>query len=172
MKLFNTLSRTIEEFAPIKPPRVGIYICGPTVYDYSHLGHSRTYINSDVLVRALKWLDFKPYVVMNLTDVGHLTSQADTGEDKMEKKARQEKKPLLEIARFYSDDFFKMGQFLNIPRPDKITPATKHVKEMIELVKILESKGFTYKTSDGVYFDTGNLKDYGKLAKLDLAGMK
>ena len=172
MKLYNTLSRTIEEFKPIQPPKVGIYICGPTVYDYSHLGHSRTYVNADVLVRALKWLDFEPYVVMNITDVGHLTSQADTGEDKMEKRARQEQKPILEIAKFYTDDFMAMTRALNITQPDVICKATEHIKEMIVLVKTLEQKGLTYKTGDGVYFDTGKLKDYGQLARLDLAGMK
>jgi len=172
MKLYNTLSRQVEEFAPIKPPRVGIYICGPTVYDFAHLGHSRTYINSDVLVRALKWLDWEPYVVMNITDVGHLTSQADTGEDKLEKQAKKEAKPILEIAKFYTEDFFKMREQLNILMPDKITPATQYIPEMIELVKILEQKGLTYKTSDGVYFNTSKFKDYGQLARLDLAGMK
>ncbi len=172
MKLYNTLSRTIEELRPIQPPKVGLYICGPTVYDYAHLGHSRTYVNSDVLVRALKWLDFEPYVVMNITDVGHLTSQADTGEDKMEKKAQQEQKPILEIAKFYTDDFMAMARALNIAKPDVICKATEHISEMIALVQTLEKKGFTYKTSDGVYFNTSKLKDYGKLAKLDLAGMK
>ncbi len=172
MKLYNTLSRTVEEFQSFKAPKVGIYICGPTVYDYAHLGHSRTYINSDVLVRALKWLDWQPYVVMNITDVGHLTSQADTGEDKMEKKAKLENKPILEIAKFYTEDFFKMQEQLNILKPDKVTPATEYIAEMIVLVRTLEQKGFTYKTSDGVYFDTSKLKDYGRLARLDLAGMK
>lgn len=172
MKLYNTLSRTVEEFQPLQPPKVGIYICGPTVYDYSHLGHSRTYVNSDLLVRTLKWLDFEPYVVMNITDVGHLTSDSDTGEDKLEKKAKKEAKPILEIARFYTDDFWQMTKALNITRPDKVTPATEYIKEMIELVKRLEDKGFTYKTSDGIYFDTSKLKNYGRLARLDLAGMK
>lgn len=172
MKLYNTLSRTVEEFKPLNPPKVGIYICGPTVYDYSHLGHSRTYVNSDVLVRALKWLDFEPYIVMNITDVGHLTSQADSGEDKMEKKARLENKPILEIAKFYTDDFWQMRQQLNILKPDQVTPATRYIPEMIALVKKLETKGYTYQTSDGIYFDTGKLKDYGRLAKLGLPGMK
>lgn len=172
MKLYNTLSRKVEDFKPINPPKVGIYICGPTVYDYAHLGHSRTYINSDVLVRALRWLDFEPDAVMNITDVGHLTSQADTGEDKMEKKAKLENKPILEIAKFYTDDFFKMRDELNIVKPDKITPATQYIPEMIALIKTLEQKGFTYRTSDGVYFDTGKFKAYGQLARLDLAGMK
>ena len=172
MKLYNTLSRQVEEFAPIKPLRVGIYICGPTVYDFAHLGHSRTYINSDVLVRALKWLDFEPYAVMNITDVGHLTSNSDTGEDKLEKQAKKEAKPILEIAKFYTEDFFKMRRALNILDPDKITPATEYIPEMIELVKKLEDKGYTYKTSDGVYFDTSKFKAYGQLARLDLEGMK
>jgi len=172
MKLYNTLSRKIEELQPLKSPKVGIYICGPTVYDFAHLGHSRTYVNSDVLVRALKWLDFEPYVVMNITDVGHLTSQADSGEDKMEKRARQEQKPILGIARFYTDDFTAMTKALNISNPDVVCKATEHIVEMMALVKILEQKGFTYKTSDGVYFDTSKLNDYGKLARLDLAGMK
>lgn len=172
MRLYNTLARTVEEFRPLQPPKVGIYICGPTVYDYSHLGHSRTYVNSDVLVRALRWFDFEPYVVMNITDVGHLTSQADSGEDKMEKKARQEQKPILEIARFYTEDFWKMREGLNILKPDKVTPATEYIPAMIELVKKLEAKGFTYKISDGIYFDTSKFKNYGQLARLDLAGMK
>src|SRR3989338_11059809 len=144
MKLYNTLSRTIEEFKPIQPPKVGIYICGPTVYEYAHLGHSRTYINSDVLVRALKWLDFKPYVVMNLTDVGHLTSQADSGEDKMEKAAKKEGKTAWEVAEFYTKDFWVAMDKIHNTRPDIVCKATDHIKEQIELVKILEKKGFTY----------------------------
>jgi cysteinyl-tRNA synthetase len=172
MKLYNTLSRTVEEFLPINPPKVGIYICGPTVYEYAHIGHSRTYVNSDILVRCLKWLDFEPNVIMNITDVGHLTLDSSTGEDKMEKKARAENKPILEIAKFYTEDFWQMTTALNILKPTKVTPATEHIPEMIELVKRLESKGFTYKTSDGIYFDTSKLADYGKLAKLDLEGMK
>jgi cysteinyl-tRNA synthetase len=172
MKLYNTLSRTVEDFSPLRPPKVGMYICGPTVYEYAHVGHSRTYVNSDVLVRALKWLDFEPNVIMNITDVGHLTLDSSTGEDKMEKKAKLENKPILEIAKFYTEDFWQMTQALNILKPDKITPATQHIPEMIELVKKLEAKGFTYKTSDGIYFDTSKLKDYGKLAQLDLEGMK
>ncbi len=172
MKLYNTLSRIIEDFQPINPPKVGMYICGPTVYDYAHIGHSRTYVNSDVLVRVLKWLDYEPFVVMNITDVGHLTLDSSTGEDKMEKQAKKESKPILEIAKFYTEDFWQMTTALNILKPDKVTPATQHIPEMIELVKKLEAKGFTYKTSDGIYFDTSKLKDYGKLAQLDLEGMK
>lgn len=172
MKLYNTLSRKIEEFKPINPPKVGMYICGPTVYDYSHIGHSRTYINSDVLIRTLRWLGFTVKSVMNITDVGHLTSNADEGEDKMEKKAKTENKNILEIAKFYTDDFWQMEQELNIIRPDVVTPATQYIEAMIELVKKLEQKGFTYQTNDGVYFDTSKLKDYGKLARLDIAGLR
>ena len=107
MRIYNTLARTIEEFKPIKPPKVGIYICGPTVWDYAHLGHSRTYVNSDVLVRSLKWLDFEPYVVMNITDVGHLTSQADTGQDKMEKKALEEQNRFWKLLNFTQKIFLR-----------------------------------------------------------------
>lgn len=172
MKLYNTLARKIEDFKPINPPKVGIYICGPTVYDYAHIGHSRTYINSDVLVRALRWLDYQVRVVMNITDVGHLTSQADTGEDKMEKKAKQENKNIREIAKFYTEDFWQMGESLNIIKPDIVTPATEYISEMIELVKRLEQKGFTYKTADGIYFDTSKFPDYGRLARIDIKGLK
>jgi cysteinyl-tRNA synthetase len=172
LKLYNTLSRKIEEFKPINPPKVGMYICGPTVYDYAHIGHARTYTNSDVLVRALRWLDYEVKVVMNITDMGHLTSDADTGEDKLEKQARKEKRTAREVAEFYSQDFWQMAEQLNIIRPDVVCKATEHIKDMIELVKKLEKKGFSYRTAVGIYFDTAKLKDYGKLARLDAAGLQ
>ena len=172
MKLYNTLSRKIEEFVPINPPKVGMYICGPTVYDYAHIGHSRTYINSDILIRVLRWLGFRVKSVMNITDVGHLTSDADEGEDKMEKKAKTENKNILEIAKFYTDDFWQMEQELNIIRPEIVTPATQYIEAMIELIKKLEKKGFTYKTADGIYFDSSKFPDYGRLARLDIEGLK
>ncbi|MDZ7586711.1 MAG: cysteine--tRNA ligase [Patescibacteria group bacterium] len=172
MRIYNSLSRKVEEFNPIKPGKVGMYICGPTVYDYAHIGHSRTYINSDVLIRVLRWLNFQVKPVMNITDVGHLTSNADEGEDKMEKRAELESKTILEIAKFYTDDFWQMEQQLNIIKPDIITPATKYIMEMVELIKRLEKKGFIYQTKDGIYFDTSRLKDYGKLAQLDIKGLK
>lgn len=172
MKLYNTWSRKLEEFKPIDPPKVGIYICGPTVYDYAHIGHSRSYVNSDVLVRVLGWLDYEVKAVMNITDVGHLTSDADTGEDKVEKKAKEEKKTAEEIAEFYTDDFWQMADKLKIGRPKIVVKATEHIKEMIELVKRLEEKGMTYKISDGIYFDTSKFKDYGQLARLDIKGLK
>lgn len=172
MKLYNTLTKKIETIKPLNPPEVKIYICGPTVYDYAHLGHARTYINSDVLVRALKFFDYQPKVVMNITDVGHLTDDADQGEDKMEKKARQEKKDIWKVAQHYTDDFWQMAKSLNIQKPDVVCRATDYVPQMIKLVKALEEKGYTYKTSDGIYFDTSKLDDYGKLANVDLKQLK
>ncbi|MBU1085801.1 MAG: cysteine--tRNA ligase [Candidatus Beckwithbacteria bacterium] len=178
MKLFNTLTRKIEEFRLVDRVRqahrkqVGVYICGPTVYDYAHIGHARAYINSDCLVRALRWLDYKVKVVMNVTDVGHLTSDADSGEDKMEKKAREENKNIWKLADYYSKDFFEMLDQLNIVKPDVVARVTDHISEQIDLIKKLEKKGFTYKTSDGIYFDSSKFKDYGKLARLDIEGLK
>jgi cysteinyl-tRNA synthetase len=172
MRLYNTLTRKKEEFKPLRQKKAGIYICGPTVYDYSHIGHARTYVNSDVLVRVLRWLDYKVKTVMNITDVGHLTSEADTGEDKIEKQAKKEKKTAKEVAEFYTKDFWQMMKMMNIKKPDVVCVATEYIKQMIDLVKQLEDKGFTYKTSDGIYFDTSKLKDYGKLARLDIEGLK
>lgn len=171
MKLFNTLTRSIEEFKPIVDGRVGMYVCGPTVYDYAHIGHARTYINSDVLARALRWLDYEVKVVMNVTDVGHLTSDADSGDDKMEKKARQEGRDIWEIAEHYSKDFFLMLDKINVVKPDVVARVTDNIGEQIELIKVLEKKGFTYKTSDGVYFDSTRFLDYGKMARLDVKGL-
>jgi cysteinyl-tRNA synthetase len=172
MQLFNTLSRALEELKPITPGKVGIYSCGPTVYDYAHIGHIRTYIFVDILKRVLRYLDYNLTHVMNITDVGHLTSDADTGEDKMEKGARRESKSVWDIARFYTDYFFNTMDKVNVGRPDIICKATDNIKEMIDLVKKLEEKGFTYKTSDGIYFDTSKFPEYGKLAKLDIKGLK
>ena len=172
MKLYNTLTRRVEEIVPIHHGKVGMYICGPTVYDYAHIGHGRTYVNSDVLVRALRWSGYDVNVVMNITDVGHLTSDQDTGEDKVEKKAREEKKDVWEITEHFTADFWQMGKLLNIGRPNVVSKATDHIQEMIDLVKRLEQRGFTYKTTDGVYFDTSKLADYGKLARLEPTKLK
>ena len=172
MKLYNTLSRKIEEFKPLEKGKVGIYICGPTVYDYAHIGHAIAYVNADVLIRVLKWLDYEVKSVMNITDVGHLTDDADDGEDKMEKKAKAEEKTAEEIAEFYTKDFWQMTKMMNIEKPDVVCRATEYIKEMIELIKRLEEKGMAYKISDGMYFDTSKLKDYGKLARLDIEGLK
>ncbi|MFA5175286.1 MAG: cysteine--tRNA ligase [Patescibacteria group bacterium] len=165
--LYNTLSRKIEEFKPIKKNKVGMYCCGPTVYNYAHIGNLRTYIFEDILKRILKYDNFKIKHVMNITDVGHLTSDADEGEDKMEKGARREGKSAWEIADFFIKAFRRDISDLNIEEPDIWCRATDHIKEQIKLVKKLEKKGFVYKTADGIYFDTSKLSDYGKLARLN-----
>ena len=173
IRLYNTLTRKIEEFRPINPPNVGMYTCGMTVYDHTHIGHMRTYVNTDVLRRMLKYNGLKVKQVENITDVGHLTSDADTGEDKLQKKARAERKTAWEIAKIYTKEFFETMEALNVLRPDVVAPATEHIQEMIELVQELERRGFTYIIpNDGVYFDTSKLPDYGKLAQLDIKGLK
>ena len=164
--LHNTLTRKTEEFVPIKKGRVGMYTCGPTVYNYAHLGNLRSYVFEDILKRVLRFNEFKVKHVMNITDVGHLTSDADEGEDKMEKGSAREGKTAWEIAEFYTEAFKKDLAELNISEPDIFCKATDHIKEQIALVKKLEKKGFTYRTLDGVYFDTSKLEDYGKLAGL------
>ena len=172
LKLYNTLTRKKEIFKPIKKGEVGIYTCGPTVYDYAHIGNMRTYIFSDILQKYLAYKGFKVTQVLNITDVGHLTSDADTGEDKMEKGAKREGKSAWEIAEFYTDAFLKDLERLNIKKPDVMPKATDHIQEQIDFIKGLEEKGFTYVISDGVYFDTSKLPDYGKLAKLNIENLK
>ncbi|MBR9705427.1 cysteine--tRNA ligase [Candidatus Pacearchaeota archaeon] len=169
LKLYNTLGREKQEFVPIKGKTVKMYTCGPTVYWYQHIGNLRSYIFSDILRRVLEYNKFKVKQVMNVTDVGHLTSDADEGEDKMEKAAEKEGKKAKDIANYYLDVFKQDFKKLNISEPDIWCKATKHIKEQIELVKTLEEKGYTYQTSDGIYFDTSKLRDYGKLALLNTA---
>ncbi len=163
LQLYNTLTHKKEPFKPLKGKAVGMYTCGPTVYEYAHIGNLRTYVFEDVLKRVLKFNGYKVKHVMNITDVGHLTSDADTGEDKMEQAAQKEKKSIWEIAEFYAKAFKHDLWDLNIEEPDIWCKATDHIKEQIEWVKKLEQKGFTYRTSDGIYFDTSKLSDYGKL---------
>ncbi len=172
IKLYNTLPRKTEEFKAIKNGKVGIYACGPTVYNYAHIGNLRTYVFEDVLKRVLSYNDYKVKHIMNITDVGHLTDDADQGEDKMEKGAAREGKTAWQIAKFYTDAFKKDLKDLNIIAPTKFTKATDNIKEQIGLIKTLEKKGFTYKTADGVYFDTAKLPDYGKLAQLNKQKLK
>jgi len=173
LKLYNTLTRKKETFKSIKPGFVGMYCCGPTVYNYAHIGNLRTYIFEDILKRVLIYNGFKVKHVMNITDVGHLTSDADVGEDKIELRARREKKTAWEIAKFYTRKFFEDIERLNIIKPDITPKATEHIKDMISLIKILEKKGYTYIIeNDGVYFDTSKFKDYGKLARLKIEGLK
>jgi cysteinyl-tRNA synthetase len=174
LKFYNTLTRQIEDFIPINPSLITYYSCGPTVYDYAHIGHARTYVFADSVERVLTYNGFPVKRVMNITDVGHLTSDSDSGEDKMEKGASREKKSVWEIARVYTEDFFAMMDALNIKKPDEknITRATEYIPQMIQLVGTLEKKGFTYTIGDGVYFDTSKFPDYGKLTGRSLAELE
>ena len=180
--LFNSLTHKKELFIPINPPDVGMYACGPTVYDYQHIGNMRRYVGDDILKRILSLNGFVVKHVMNVTDVGHLTSDADTGEDKLEKSAAEKGKSAEEIAKFFEEQFFSSTDALNIIRPDILCRATEHIAEQIALIKKIEENGFIYLTDDGVYFDTTKLKDYGRLAggkegikpgaRVDIAGKK
>ena len=172
LKLYNTLTRKKEVFKPIKKKQVSLYSCGPTVYWYQHIGNLRTYIFSDVLKRILTYNEHKVNHIMNVTDVGHLTSDSDTGEDKIEKAAKKEGKTAKEITNYYFNIFKEDLKKLNIIEPNKWVKATDHINEQIELIKKLEKKGFTYKTSDGIYFDTSKLKDYGKLSRIKKENIK
>jgi cysteinyl-tRNA synthetase len=162
--LYNTLTREKEEFSPIERGEVGLYTCGPTVYNYAHIGNLRTYIFEDILKRVLIYNGYKVKHVMNITDVGHLTGDRDMGEDKLEAGARRERKSAWEIAKFYEKAFKEDIAKLNIIPPDIWCRATDNIPEQIDLIKKLEEKGFTYKTSDGIYFDTSKFKDYTKLS--------
>jgi len=172
LKLYNTLTRKKEVFKPINEKEVGMYECGPTVYSYPHIGNMLRYIFGDVLTRVLIYNGYKVKRVMNVTDVGHLTGDSDSGDDKMEKAASKEGKKAEDIANFYWKAFKEDFQKLNITPPNVWCKATEHIKEQIELIKILEKKGFTYKTSDGIYFDTYKFKNYGKLSLLDKENIK
>jgi cysteinyl-tRNA synthetase len=166
--LFNTLSRQIEELSTLVPGEVRLYCCGPTVYNFQHIGNLRTYIFEDLLVRTLRAAGYSVKHVMNITDVGHLVSDGDEGEDKMLVAMRREKKKSAEIAEYYTDIFFKHCAQLAINKPDIVCKATDHIKEMIELIKRIEERGCTYVSGGNVYFDISKLPDYGKLARLDL----
>lgn len=171
LKLYNTLSRNVEKFIPIEEKRVKMYTCGPTVYNYAHIGNLRTYIFEDVLKRTLKYNGYEVDHVMNITDVGHLQSDGDTGEDKMEMGAKRENKSVLDIARFYEGEFLKDLKSLNIQVANHIPRATDHVKEMIELIEKLEKRGYTYIANNNVYFSIDKFEDYNKLANLSLEEM-
>ena len=175
MKLYNTLTRKKEEFLPLEKNHVGIYTCGPTVYWYQHIGNLRSYVFADILKRVFLYEGYSVKHIINVTDVGHLTSDANEGEDKIEKAAKKEHKTAKEISHYYFNLFERDLKIMNILEPTKWVWATEHIKEQIDLIKELEKKGFTYKTSDGIYFDTAKVEDYGKLAKLkieDLEGGK
>ena len=164
MKIYNTLSKQIEEFVPNVPGKVSIYTCGPTVYHFAHIGNLRSYIMEDVLVRFLRYYGYDVKRVMNVTDVGHLTSDGDTGEDKMLKGARREHKTVMEIAAFYEKAFFDDCEKLNLQRPDIVEPATHCIGDFIALVGALIDKGYAYLAGGNVYFDTSKAVDYYKLS--------
>lgn len=168
LHLYNTLTRKVEKFTPLNPEKVKIYTCGPTVYSTPHIGNFAAYIYWDLLVRTLKINGYTPYRVLNLTDVGHLTSDGDEGEDKLEKGARQSGKTVWEVAEYYSNLFLQDYKSLNLIPPDVIAKATDYIEQDETLVDKLIAKGYTYETSDGIYFDTSKLSTYADFARLDL----
>lgn len=173
LQFYNTASRKKELFTlPEDVPAVRMYCCGPTVYHFAHIGNLRTYIFEDFLVRTLKYYGFKVNHIVNITDVGHLTSDADDGDDKMEKGAAREGKSVWDIAKFYTDAFMADCKRLNIQEPTRWTRATEHIQEQIDLVKTLEEKGFTYRTSDGIYFDSLKFPRYADFARLDVENLR
>ncbi len=164
LSLYNTMTRQKQEFIPLDPPFVSVYVCGPTVYGHSHLGHGKSYVSFDVLLRYLRYLDYKVRYVQNITDVGHLTDDADSGEDKLQKQAKLEKLEPMEIAEKYTSSYFRDMDILGNLRPDISPRASGHVPEQIELVKTLIDKGHAYEVSGNVYFDVSSFPDYGKLS--------
>ena len=160
MKLYNSLTRQKDEFIPHEPGKVSMYTCGPTVYHFAHIGNLRSYIMEDVLERYLRYAGYDVTRVMNITDVGHLSSDGDTGEDKMLKGAKREKKSVLEIAKFYTDAFFADCKDLNIKTPEVVQPATGCIDEFIHTIEVLLEKGFAYEAGGNIYFDTSKLKQY------------
>ncbi|MFR1566153.1 MAG: cysteine--tRNA ligase [Christensenellales bacterium] len=167
LRFYNTLTREKEVFKP-EGKTVTMYSCGPTVYNYAHIGNLRTYVFMDLVRRTLKYDGYKLKGVMNITDVGHLMSDGDEGEDKMEVAAKKQRKSPYEIAAYYTDVFFKDIAALNIGKPEIIAKATDHIQDMIKYVETLMEKGYAYETSDGIYFDISRFKDYGKLSRLNL----
>src|SRR5512141_1514959 len=173
LALYDNYTRSLRRFEPLTPGgEVGMYTCGPTVYDYQHIGNFRTFLFEDALRRVLEWNGYRVRHVMNVTDVGHLTSDADDGEDKMEKGARRAGKTAWEIAQIYTDDFLADMARLNIERPTVLCRATDHIREQIEFIADIEKNGFAYRTPDGIYFDTAKQPDYGYLARLDVKGLE
>ncbi len=168
MNLYNSMTRCIEEFEPYEPGRVSMYTCGPTVYHYAHIGNLRTYIHEDILERTLNYLGYNVKRVMNITDVGHLESDADDGEDKMLKGAIRENKTVWEVAAYYTEAFFKDCEKLNILKPKTVAKATDYIQNYIDFIKRLEDRGYTYFANGNVYFDISKFDDYTALAKMNL----
>jgi cysteinyl-tRNA synthetase len=175
MKLFNSLSNEVEKFSPLDEKEVGMYTCGPTVYNYVSIGNWRTYMLGDILARTIKYKGYNLKYIMNITDVGHLTGDnegdADQGDDRLEKAARERGKSAWEISRYYTEDFLKGFEKLNFIKPNKFVKATDHIQEQIDMVKKIENRGLTYEISDGIYFDTEKYEEkgyeYGVLSNLD-----
>jgi cysteinyl-tRNA synthetase len=172
LRLFNTLRREVADFVPLNPPDVSVYSCGPTVYADQHIGNMRTYVFSDTLKRVLIWKGFRVRHVMNITDVGHLTSDADEGDDKLELAARRQQRSAWEIAEHYTRDFQDDLRRLRIAEPDVWCKATDHVQHMIRFAEALDRAGWCYLLPSGLYFDTSKDSIYGVLARLDLAGQR
>ncbi len=164
MKIYNTETHRIEEFIPWEENKVKMYTCGPTVYSYAHIGNLRTYIMEDILEKTLRFLNYDVTRVMNITDVGHLSSDSDTGEDKMVKSAKKEHKTVLDIAKFYTDAFFQDLSKLNIKRPEIVSPATENIPEYIKIISKLLETGYAYASGGNIYFDTSKLKNYYRLS--------
>ncbi len=171
IRLYDSYSRSIRDFAPLEGNEVRIYACGPTVYDHAHIGNLRTYVFEDILRRTLEFHGYTVRHVVNITDVGHLTSDADTGEDKIEQGSRRTGQTVWEIAERYTQAFKQDIKALNILEPHVWCRATDHIAEQVRDIQEIERKGFTYRTSDGIYFDTSRLKHYGHLARLDTGGL-
>ena len=172
LKLYNTLTKKVESFVPRDPTLVTLYCCGPTVYDYATIGNFRTYMMTDILVRTLRNLGYTVKFVMNITDVGHLVSDADTGEDKMEKGAKREGKTAWDVSKFYTEIFLSDSKKLNLTEPDVRPKPTEHIAEQIAMVTTLLAKGFAYQIDDGVYFDTSKFPTYGALTGQSLDALR
>jgi cysteinyl-tRNA synthetase len=170
--LYNSLTRKKEQFKPLKKGRVGMYVCGPTVYGHAHLGHAKSYVSFDVLVRYLRYLGYSVTYVQNITDVGHLTDDADEGEDKLVVAAKKEKKHPMALAEYYTRSYFEDMDALNCVRPDISPRASGHIVEQLELVKTLLEKGYAYEVNGSVYFDVSKFADYGKLSGRNVEEMQ
>ena len=163
MRIYNTLTRKVEEFVPYEEGKVGFYTCGPTVYHYAHIGNMRNYVGHDILDKTLRYIGYDVKRIMNITDVGHLKSDSDTGEDKMVSSAKREHKTVLDVAKFYTDAFFKDFEALNCRIPDIVSPATDNIDEYIKIISSLLEKGYAYQAGGNVYFDVSKLSDYYQL---------
>ncbi|HOX48784.1 MAG TPA: cysteine--tRNA ligase [Spirochaetia bacterium] len=172
LRVYNTLGRELQEFRPLVPGKVGFYGCGPTVYNYAHIGNLRAYVTHDTVSRTLEYLGYEVRHVMNITDVGHLSDDADSGEDKMVKSAHERGKTVYEIADFYTKAFFEDLDRMNIERPTVVCKATEHIAEMVALIRRIEEKGFTYSAGGNLYFDVTRFPKYGELALLKLEDLK